>query len=403
MNHCSWRGGIALVVDVVRAYMRLISASWSCVSRIWNDCGRLGVAVMRAQHAVAQAVERADPHAARVDRRQRGRARQHLARRLVGERDGEDRQRARLPGREQPRDARRQHARLAAAGAGEDQRRRVRQRDGGELLGLSVREEAMPSRRTRVEAVERCRTRRSAASARIIGRRGRTGVRQAIIARLSDAIEWPRAPDDTPPANSATMRAFVHWIRAAAPYVHAFRGKTFVIAFGGEVVADESFLGIVHDLNLLHSLGIKLVVVHGCRPQVEAILKAQDIRAATRTACASPTPMRWTACSRPPARCARASRRSCRSASRTRRWPARAIACRAATTSPPSRWAWSTASTCSSPARVRRIDTEAIAPALEDGDIVLISPIGYSPTGEIFNLTVEEVATQVRCGMHAAS
>jgi len=86
-----------------------------------------------------------------------------------------------------------------------------------------------------------------------------------------------RAPDSTPPANSATMRSFVHWIRAAAPYVHAFRGQTFVIAFGGEVVADESFLGVVHDLNLLHSLGIKLVVAHGCRPQVEAILEAQNI------------------------------------------------------------------------------------------------------------------------------
>ena len=86
-----------------------------------------------------------------------------------------------------------------------------------------------------------------------------------------------RAPDATPPANSATMRAFVHWIRAAAPYVHAFRGHTFVIAFGGEVVADDSFLGVVHDLNLLHSLGIKLVVAHGCRPQVEAILTAQSI------------------------------------------------------------------------------------------------------------------------------
>ena len=48
-----------------------------------------------------------------------------------------------------------------------------------------------------------------------------------------------RAPEDTPSVNSATMRAFVHWIRAAAPYVHAFRDKTFVIAFGGEVVADE--------------------------------------------------------------------------------------------------------------------------------------------------------------------
>src|SRR4029078_1383135 len=41
---------------------------------------------------------------------------------------------------------------------------------------------------------------------------------------------------------------------------------------------------------------------------------------------------------------------------------------------------------------VRRIDTEAIQQRLDDGDIVLISPTGYSPTGEIFNLTVEEVA-----------
>src|SRR5574338_1220924 len=87
----------------------------------------------------------------------------------------------------------------------------------------------------------------------------------------------PRALDETPPVNSATMRAFVHWIRAAAPYVHAFRDKTFVIAFGGEVVADDSFLGVVHDLNLLHSLGIRLIVAHGCRPQVEAILAAQSI------------------------------------------------------------------------------------------------------------------------------
>src|SRR5262245_29273968 len=60
---------------------------------------------------------------------------------------------------------------------------------------------------------------------------------KAIIAPLMNRDSKPaRRPDGTPPANSATMRAFVHWIRAAAPYVHAFRGQTFVIAFGGEVV-----------------------------------------------------------------------------------------------------------------------------------------------------------------------
>src|SRR5512136_2254320 len=87
----------------------------------------------------------------------------------------------------------------------------------------------------------------------------------------------PPKPNATPPVHSATTRAFVQWIRSAAPYIHAFRGRTFVIAFGGEVVADDTFLGIIHDLNLLHSLGIHLVVVHGSRPQIEAILAQQDI------------------------------------------------------------------------------------------------------------------------------
>ncbi|MEP6944065.1 MAG: amino-acid N-acetyltransferase, partial [Betaproteobacteria bacterium] len=87
----------------------------------------------------------------------------------------------------------------------------------------------------------------------------------------------PNVKRTSPAANSATTRAFVQWIRSAAPYIHALRAKTLVIAFGGEVVADETFLGIIHDLNLLHSLGVRLVVVHGSRPQIEAILKQQHI------------------------------------------------------------------------------------------------------------------------------
>src|SRR5438876_10754784 len=91
-------------------------------------------------------------------------------------------------------------------------------------------------------------------------------------------FQMPRIPRVNPAAHSATARAFVQWIRSAAPYIHAFRGKTFVIAFGGEVVADETFLGIIHDLNLLHSLGVQIVVVHGARPQIEAILAQQNIK-----------------------------------------------------------------------------------------------------------------------------
>ena len=50
---------------------------------------------------------------------------------------------------------------------------------------------------------------------------------------------------------------------------------------------------------------------------------------------------------------------------------------------------------------VRRVDTDAVQQRLDDGDIVLISPLGYSPTGEIFNLALEEVATQVAVRLEA--
>src|SRR5947207_7875342 len=72
---------------------------------------------------------------------------------------------------------------------------------------------------------------------------------------------------------------FVRWMRQVAPYVHAFRGRTFVVAFGGELFTErQRFLSFVHDLNLLDALGIRLVLVHGARPQIAAELKARGVR-----------------------------------------------------------------------------------------------------------------------------
>jgi amino-acid N-acetyltransferase len=202
-------------------------------------------------------------------------------------------------------------------------------------------------------------------------------------------------PEAQPPANSATMRTFVHWIRAAAPYVHAFRGKTFVIAFGGEVVADESFLGVIHDLNLLHSLGIRLVVVHGCRPQVEAILAQQGYESAyahgVRVTDADAMDCVLEAAGQVRARIeallSLGLANSPMAGARNRVSSGNYI------TAKP--MGIVDGVDMQHTGEVRRVDSEAIAQRLEDGDIVLISPIGYSPTGEIFNLTVEEVATQV--------
>ena len=63
------------------------------------------------------------------------------------------------------------------------------------------------------------------------------------------------------------LEQFVDWFRAAAPYIHAFRGRTFVVCFGGEVVADGKFVALTHDLNLLASLGVRLVLVTARDPR----------------------------------------------------------------------------------------------------------------------------------------
>jgi amino-acid N-acetyltransferase len=198
-----------------------------------------------------------------------------------------------------------------------------------------------------------------------------------------------------PTAHSATTRAFVQWIRSAAPYIHAFRGKTFVIAFGGEVVADDTFLGIIHDLNLLHSLGVHLVVVHGSRPQIEAILRQQNIE--SRYAFGL--------------RVTDAETMDCvLEASGQARSRIEALLSLGIANSPMAGARIRVSSGNFIMAKplgvrdgvdmqltgeVRRVDVDAIQQRLDDGDIVLISPLGYSPTGEIFNLALEEVATQV--------
>src|SRR5256885_12017182 len=73
--------------------------------------------------------------------------------------------------------------------------------------------------------------------------------------------------------------AFVRWLRQVTPYVHAFRGRTFVVGFGGEMFAERArFASFIHDVNLLAALGIRLVLVPGARPQIEAELKAKGLR-----------------------------------------------------------------------------------------------------------------------------
>ena len=88
-----------------------------------------------------------------------------------------------------------------------------------------------------------------------------------------DAMNTPAVPTPAP----VTDTRLVAWVRQAAPYIHAFRGKTFVIAFGGEVLRSDKAEALIHDVALLDSMGIRLVLVHGARPQIDAEMASRRL------------------------------------------------------------------------------------------------------------------------------
>ena len=195
--------------------------------------------------------------------------------------------------------------------------------------------------------------------------------------------------------------AFVHWFRAVAPYIHAFRGKTFVLAFGGEVLADGQFTRLAHDLNLLNSLGVRLVLVHGVRPQVEAHLTERQVV------------IRYVDGLRVTDDYALAC---VKEAVGEVRVEIEALLSMGLPDSPMANADIRVASGNFVTARplgvrngtdfmhtgvVRKINAAALKKRLDDNDLVLLSPLGYSPTGEIFNLSLEDVATAAALALKA--
>ena len=69
---------------------------------------------------------------------------------------------------------------------------------------------------------------------------------------------------------------FVPWFRSVAPYIHMHRGKTFVVGIAGEAIAAGKLQNLAQDLALIQSMGVKIVLVHGFRPQVNEQLAAND-------------------------------------------------------------------------------------------------------------------------------
>ena len=195
--------------------------------------------------------------------------------------------------------------------------------------------------------------------------------------------------------------AFLQVFRGSAPYIHAHQGRTFVIAFGGEAALRPNFKGLIYDIALLHSLGVKLVVVHGARPQIEARLGRSQISARFQNGL----------------RITDAATLECvKDAAGSLRLEIEALLSTSLASTPMGGAKLDVAGGNLVVARpvgvrdgvdhlhtgeVRKIDVEALNAMLERGAVVLLSPVGYSPTGEIFNLRYEEVATATACALGA--
>ncbi len=189
------------------------------------------------------------------------------------------------------------------------------------------------------------------------------------------------------------QQTFVRWFRGSAPYINAFRGRTFVVAFGGEVIAEAQFAGLVHDIALLNSLGVRLVLVHGARPQIEERLNERKVEMQYVNGLRV-TDAAALACVKEAAGSVRVEIEALLSMGLANSPMAGAdirVASGNYVTAQP--LGVRDGTDYQHTGEVRRIDTEAIHRQLADGSLVLLSPIGYSPTGEVFNLSAEDVAT----------
>jgi amino-acid N-acetyltransferase len=194
---------------------------------------------------------------------------------------------------------------------------------------------------------------------------------------------------------------YIDWFRHSSSYINAHRKKVFVVLLTGETLAHENFSNIVHDITLLHSLGVKLVLVHGARPQINEALQAAGITPEYHNG------LRITDA---------ASLQIIKQTIGALSIDIEAHFSMGLINSPMhgadirlSRGNFITARPMgilngvdyALTGLVRKVNADAIQQHLDKNSIVLLSNLGYSPTGEVFNLAQEEVATETAIAMQA--
>ncbi len=194
---------------------------------------------------------------------------------------------------------------------------------------------------------------------------------------------------------------FVPWFRSVAPYIHKFRNQTFVIGLTGEAIDAGKLASIAQDIAMIQAMGVKIVLVHGFRPQVneQLRLKGQEAKYSHGMRITDPVALD----------CAQ-------EAAGQLRYEIEAAFSQGLPNTPMAGARVRVISGNFITARpvglidgvdfqhsglVRKVDTEGIQRTLDLGALVLISPFGFSPTGEAFNLSMEDVATSVAVALQS--
>ncbi|HDS8198934.1 TPA: amino-acid N-acetyltransferase [Escherichia coli] len=193
----------------------------------------------------------------------------------------------------------------------------------------------------------------------------------------------------------------VEGFRHSVPYINTHRGKTFVIMLGGEAIEHENFSSIVNDIGLLHSLGIRLVVVYGARPQIDANLAAhhheplyhKNIRVTDAKTLELVKQAAGTLQLDITARLSMSLNNTPLQGAHINVVSGNFIIAQPLGVDDGVDYCHS--------GRIRRIDEDAIHRQLDSGAIVLMGPVTVSVTGESFNLTSEEIATQLAIKLKA--
>ena len=194
---------------------------------------------------------------------------------------------------------------------------------------------------------------------------------------------------------------FVPWFRSVAPYIHAYRGKTFVVALAGEAISAGKLNAFVQDLSILHAMGIKLVLVHGFRPQVTEQLAAKGHESRFSRGIRITDAVALDAA---------------QEAAGQLRFEIEAAFSQGLPNTPMANSTVRVVSGNFLTARpigivdgvdfmhsglVRRVDHAAMRRFIESGALVLLSPFGFSLTGEAFTLTMEDVAASAAIALQA--